>query len=295
MAHRDEILNELREISITVANLGNENPFHIPMGYFEVLPDEIMNRVKDNEEQENNLPWPKPAQNIPFEVPQGYFDGLAESILNLIKASEASSHKEELKIISPLLGQIEKAVPFSLPNGYFEEFPGDVMAGVNAVEYVNRELETSSATINDLKNKNVFKVPEGYFNNLSEELLIKIKDQQKGRVFHLMPVKKVIRYAAAALLAGVISVSAWIFFQNSRSVDQATADITGIEKISNAEMENYLETSSVASADGNTEGNSVASSDLKEEDMQELLADVSDEELQEYLDQHAVAKDLKTN
>lgn len=294
MANREEILNELKEISLTVANIGNKNPFHVPMEYFETLPVEVMSRVSDHGEEEGNPSWVKPEQNAPFEVPAGYFEGLAETILNLIRASEASSHKEELNIISPLLDRMEKTVPFNLPAGYFDEFPGDVMAGVHAIDYVNRELETSSMTINDLKDKNVFQVPEGYFSNLSEQLLTKVKGRQKGKVFHLMPVKKVIRYAAAALIAGIVSVGAWTFFRENASINQA-AEISGIEKISNAEMERYLETSSVAPAESNTEVNSVTSSDLKDEDMQELLADVSDEELQEYLDQHAVAKDLNTN
>lgn len=294
MVHRDEILNELKEISIPVANIGNNNPYQVPPGYFEALPARIMSGIKEGNNEESFLPWPKPLQNEPFTVPPAYFEGLAESIISRIKAGEVSSHKEELEIISPLLGQLKKSLPFNLPAGYFEEFPNDIMAGVNAIDYVNRELETSSATINDLKDKNVFNVPEGYFSKLPEELLIKAKGQHKGNVFRLMAARKVMRYAVAALLAGAVSISAWIFFRDNQSVRPA-ADVAGIEKISNEEMENYLDVSSIASADNNTDVNNVASSDLEDEDVKELLADVSDEELQKYLDQHAVAKDLNTN
>ena len=294
MAQRDEIFNELREISITVANLGNVMPFHVPAGYFEALPAQFLNSIKNSDVDEDTLPWAKPARNEPFEVPLNYFDGLAETILNRIKGNEASSHVEEIKIISPLLGKLDKKLPFNMPGGYFEEFPGDVMAGVNAIEYVNRELETSSSTFNDLRDKNVFEVPQGYFDHLADELLAKAKDKQTGRIFHLAPARKIIRYAVAALLAGVISVSAWIFFHDRPTLN-AAADLTGIEKISDDEMETYLESSSVAPAESNTELNSIASFDLKEEDVKELLADVSDEELQEYLDQQGLSKDLKTN
>ncbi|MEJ7769750.1 MAG: hypothetical protein WKF89_18165 [Chitinophagaceae bacterium] len=294
MAKKNEIFNELKGLSVSVAALGNKNPFQIPAGYFDDLPSQVLNRVKNQNDEDISVSWKSQASVNPFIVPTAYFEGLAASIINRIKAEEATSHQEELEIISPLLGKLGKEVPYDLPSGYFDEFPGDVMSGVNAIDYVNHELESASSHLNDLRNKNVFTVPEGYFNQLAQEMLNRVKQTQKGPLIRLFPSKNIFRYSVAALLAGIISVSAWLFIQDSKPVSPST-DLTGIEKISDDEIVSYLENSSVSPAEGNGESGSFASFELKVEDVKEMLADVPDEELQLYLEQHAVTKDLKTN
>ena len=79
METRSTILNELREISPTVAQAGN---------------------------------------TMPYQVPQGYFEGLAAQILNRIR-TEAMNAKDETETLSPLLGSLSKKMPFEIPSDYF--------------------------------------------------------------------------------------------------------------------------------------------------------------------------------
>src|SRR3989442_2439234 len=160
MSNRHNILNELMQISTLVANLSAENPYKIPPGYFEGLAEDVMNRIKDLKEEEKDIPLPvlSADQKNPFEVPRGYFEELADIIVNRIKATETPSPQEELDALSPLLGQIDKKVPFSLPKGYFEELPNDLIAGVNAIDFVNHELDALSPMMSAAKNENVYKV-----------------------------------------------------------------------------------------------------------------------------------------
>lgn len=62
----------------------------------------------------------------PYRAPVGYFDSLAEMILLRIKAEDAGSASEELEMISPLLGSIRKEMPFSVPEGYFEKLSSNI-------------------------------------------------------------------------------------------------------------------------------------------------------------------------
>jgi len=56
----------------------------------------------------------------PYKVPAGYFEDLPEQIMLRIRLEDAGSPQEELEIISPFLGGLSKKMPFSTPEGYFD-------------------------------------------------------------------------------------------------------------------------------------------------------------------------------
>jgi hypothetical protein len=288
MTAKNEILMELKEISPVVAELGAITPYEVPAGYFEDFAGHVMARLHDTDEPV--LSFEKSGLNNPFTTPDNYFEAFSEVVLNRVKAEEAPSHTEELKYLSPILGQLDKAVPFSLPVGYFEQFPEDVVAGVYAIDFVNQKLNPRESTILPAAITNVYEVPDRYFENLPQQVLQKVNSSTKGPLISMIFGRKIVRYAVVACFAALVSVSAWLFFRDGSTVNTA-ADISGIENMSNDEISNYLETNSVVpDADNN-----VPSSDIREEDIMELLADVPDAELKNYLEQQAFTKDLDTN
>lgn len=292
MENRNTILQELEEISPVVAALGNVNPYKISPSYFETLPGEIINRI---EAQQMALPFTDLVQKNPFTTPPEYFESLSNHILNRVRALDASSPKEELELLSPLLVQIDKTPPFNRPGGFFEELPSDVLAGVHAIDFVNHALETLPLILNAVNRENIYKVPDSYFINLPLQILKKV-NQQQDRLISPGHRKKLIRYAMAALITGVVAVGAWDFFQDKPTAANGNG-LTGInrisdtEKISDDEIVNYLE----FNEDVPSESNSKAVSNFKEEEVKELLADLSDDELEQYLDQHTASNDLTTN
>lgn len=292
MENRNTILQELQEISPVVAALGNIHPYKASPLYFETLPDEVINRIKATEQ--TALPFMASERTHPFTTPPEYFESLSNHILNRIHALHASSPKEELEALSPLLVHIDKTPPFNSPGGFFEELPSDVLAGVQAIDFVNHELETLSLKLSAVNKENVYKVPDSYFINLPLQLLSKVN--QQNRLISSGFKRKLIRYAMAALITGAVAVGVWEFFQDKPTVANGRG-LTGInkiidtEKISDDEIVNYLEFNEVAPS----EPDSKAVSDFKEEEVKELLADLSDDELEQYLDQHAASKDLTTN
>ena len=296
MENSNLILKELKEISPFVAAIGKQMPYTVPKGYFNDLPVQLILRIALEEKAGTD-----PVLNINkadvYQVPEGYFDTLAGNIMNRIKAGETDSPKEELELLSPLLGKIGKKNPFASPEGYFTEFSDNIVAGVKAVAFVNEELENLPPALADLKNKNVYEVPDGYFDSNPAAILAKAKQQQPAKIISIGFSKKMMQYAAAAVVLGIIAVSSYVIATKpgeaagGDTIAKTGLDSVAVAKIPDQEIESFLNTSNVSIADiSASEDNAVDETDIKD-----LLADISDEELQQYLEQHGAAPNSITN
>jgi len=290
MENINPILIEIKDISPVVAGIGNLNPYTAPQAYFDGFAIQLMLRIALEEKAGIDPVLNINKDNI-YQVPDNYFDNLAGNILNHIKARETSNAKEELELLSPLLGQIGKKNPFTSPDGYFNDFSDNIVAGVKAIEFVNEELENLSPTMFDLKNKRVYEVPDGYFDSIAATILEKAKKQQPAKVVSIGFGRKIMRYAAAAVITGIVAVSVYFYSGNSKVV---TVDLPGaVAKIPDQEIENFLNDNTVALANIGTETDSLNTATTVEdagtnaEDTKDLLADISDEDLQQYVDQRS--------
>ena len=335
MENRNYILNEVREISRVVAEIGHQNPYKVPAGYFEVLAGELLQRIKADMSTpvlpQTNNPYQVPqgyfegladkllqrakeeepvlspalqqAKQVTYEVPKGYFDSLPATILNRIKAEQTDGVNEELEILSPLLSQIGKRTPFSMPAGYFEELSENAVAGAQAIDFVNGALENLSPLMSSLKNKQVYEVPAGYFEQLPGQVLQAAKAQQPAKLVSISFTRRVIQYAAAAVVAGVIAVAGWMYMGKGDTITSNKNDVARVDvpkpelnKLSDEVLEKYLESQTAAPAEtaaaatGNT-----ANAEIDATDMKDMLADVSDEDLQQYIDKYSSNKDIITN
>jgi hypothetical protein len=287
MENRNTILDELKAISPVVAEAGFRNVYEVPAGYFEALPGRMLGLLKGAEEEVSPV-LPAKMDN-PYQVPQGYFDHFAASLLQRIKANEARSAKEELETLSPLLSGLGKKMPFSTPDNFFEELSDNAVAGAKAIDFVNVELENLSPLMSSLKDKQVYEAPAGYFDQLPQQILQKVKSQP-AKVVSMNFTRKIVRYAAAAVVAGLIVVAAWLYIGNGKE----EPGLAGIEQISDESLETYIDNqSSVSPAETMVLADNT-NAEIDEEDMKDMLADVSDEELQKYVDQYN-AKDNITN
>ena len=100
------------------------------------------------------------------------------------------------------------------------------------------------------------------------------------------------RYAAAAVVVGIIAISGYVIFNKPGKVPgTAIASTTGLDsatvaKIPDQEIENFINNTTAASIDdaGDT---AATTDDISVKDSKDLLANISDEELQQYAkDQH---------
>ena len=240
MENSIDILNELKELSPTIAAIEKVNVFTVPQGYFEYLGADIMMGI----EAENGTNHVSPVA----DVPAGYFDTLSDSILNKIKEQEV-----EVDILSANLTSLAGKNVYEVPQGYFDELPDSILAKIKTAETEDAatEIRTLSPMLYSIQNENVFEVPQGYFGNLSDEILDKAKPQSK-----VIPMQRrssnIFKYAVAAVFTGVMALGVFKFTGNStekielpnyvmiglndiKDVDQELA------KISDADIVKFLE------------------------------------------------------
>lgn len=198
---------------------------------------------------------------------------------------------EELNTISPLLAGIEKNNVFSVPDGYFSELSMDIFKRINTEFKTDRltvpegyfenlsatilnkikaqednpsdELRTLSPMLYSIQNENVFTVPAGYFRNLEYDIMDKVRPQAK-----VISLKRnsIWRYAAAAVVTGVIGLSSLMMFNKSQ---QSTG--AGIDEAINT-----------------------ASKFKNEQQINGAIATLSDDEIIKYLDRTGDALDNET-
>jgi hypothetical protein len=285
MDNRTTILNELREISPVVAGIGPGIPYSVPAGYFNELPANILLKINMGEVESPTL---SPISKSPvYEVPAGYFEGLAATVLNRIKASSATSPQEELAFISPLLNRLDKKSPLTMPAGYFNELSDNVVSGVQAIEFVNEELENLSPLMTSLKEKQVYEAPARYFDRLPAEILRRVQTPAKVVSFSFR--KRIVRYAAAAVVTGALAVGGYFYFAPHKIIDTVDSQIA---QVPDQELENFLTDNTVALADA---GTIVTNDTISENDSKDLFANVSDDELQKYLEEHGGVSNPVTN
>ena len=208
MENSKEILNELIDISPSLAKMEKVNVFSVPEGYFLGLDEKIATTVFLQQDKKTAF----------RKVPEGYFDSLSSQILSKIKKEEDSAD-EEIKSISP------------------------------ALHY--------------LKEENVFDVPEGYFDDLSSKILSRIKGE-KAKVVSFNSSRRWGRYAAAAIVAGIITVFSFLYFNNQNQ------DINK-SKIAATELPGYMQ---------------LASQYKTTKEIDQGIASLSDDEIAKYLEKN---------
>ena len=116
-----EILNELKEISPTLAAMERVNVFQVPDDYFTELDKRIFTSVFLHQDEKNK----------DQQVPEGYFEALSSKIMLKIKSAEIDNPDEEIQSISPLLFSLKNTQVLSVPFGYFDSLSDNIKSQLN--------------------------------------------------------------------------------------------------------------------------------------------------------------------
>lgn len=231
MNQSNNILNELMELSPTLAAIPKRNVFSVPNGYFDQLPTLLLLQTKPINEK--------------AAVPEGYFENLADNIMARIKQEDLVSDNEHSDILkrignrniytvpvgyfdqlannilgklfnepSEVLAKIGNKNVFTVPTGYFENIRSSI---ISAIKNENAQEETFaiSQLVAGIGNKNVFSVPTGYFETLATNTQNKIN--QPGKIVKLGVRKTIIKYAAAAVVTGLIATGGLFIYKNNKT------------------------------------------------------------------------------
>jgi hypothetical protein len=110
----------------------------------------------------------KAVVTTPYVVPVGYFDGLAAQIINRVKALEAENALDEITILSPVISNISRQMPYQVPAGYFEDniVNSHFVTHQNELSAAE-ELSSLSPLLGSINKQNLYSLPEGYFEQLT--------------------------------------------------------------------------------------------------------------------------------
>jgi hypothetical protein len=303
MQEKNEISDELKLLSTVIDSISRQAPYEVPGGYFDGFPDRLLDLIQ-LESAVSPFILKESIKSPVFSVPEGYFDRFPQELLDKIKAGkggmkQAEGHglgqdkqdgtaADELAAISPLLGRIGKKMPFQVPEGYFD-------------------IPLWSPVLAGLANKPVYQAPEGYFDTLADHILLKVKKREGGSqpsaVKRTIPGKLVSmnprgswwKYSAAAVVGGFMLTLGWLHYHPAvNTLGGGAPDISkGLSKVSDQEIENYLDNHNIPLAESVM--NSTAVLEINDNDIKDMLGDVPDGELKSYMDEHGGAKDPATN
>ena len=227
------------------------------------------------------------AQNT-YSVPEGYFDRLAQQVLSRIRAMEAETAAEELEHLSPLLSQLPKTMPYTVPAGYFEGLESTLVSvAMYGEQDAKEELENISPLLSSLKKEMPYSIPAGYFDTLSAPVAA---SQSTAKVVSMGGNRKWFRYAAAAVVTGVIAILGFLYLSNDNSGSTTGTSMARyqksmlkeIKKTSDTELNEFVKQFDEAGL--TTE--ETATTDTNKE-VKELLKDIPETELKQFLDETA--------
>lgn len=199
-----------------------------------------------------------------YTIPDGYFNNFAIEISKLVKAEI-------------LLAELKNTIPvFQVSDTYFENLSGSI---ITKIKQINNEcfdeLEEIAPSLNTISKKNIFTVPDEYFNDL--KISVPTKKTPVAKIIFLSKTRRLISYAAAAMIAGVLVTGAFFYPANNASLDMPKE----VNKLSDTELNNYLESSHSVSFLDDT---MIINQEIP--NIQEHLQLISDQELQQYLDEN---------
>ncbi|MBC7875479.1 MAG: hypothetical protein H7Y01_15870 [Ferruginibacter sp.] len=236
-------------------------------------------------------------QNV-YTIPVGYFDGLAAQVLNRIKAMEAATAGEELNYLSPLLGSFSREMPYTVPSGYFESLEEKlVQTALESNDYhtAKEELETLSPFLSGLKKQMPYSVPQGYFESLSAgrpDLAEKITAPQTQTTAKVISItrRKWFRYAAAAVITGMIAMAGFLYFGGEKEpggkiLAKFTRDVKKMDDTQKDNLADFID------AGMNGQESAQVGPD-KSNEVKDLLKGVSEEELKDFEEQTEDIQDI---
>ena len=228
------------------------------------------------------------SQNT-YSVPVGYFEGLTNQVINRIKAMEAKKSSEELSYLSPMLNDISRQMPYSIPVGYFQGLEEKLMQSVREssdYQTAGEELEALSPLLSGLKKQMPYTVPQGYFEDLHTG--VTNKANTKPKVISINS-RKWYRYAATAVIVGIVAMAGFLFVNNKLNNDPQKSFAKfekkldkEIKKTSDKELNEFVQQFTEA---GLTLEEKVQIN--TREEAKELLKDVPDTELKKFLEETA--------
>lgn len=213
----------------------------------------------------------KNSKSDTYKVPNAYFEELAVSVLLKIHSQNST---------------------FTTPEAYFDSLADSILAKINNQEVRNDvylEIKEFAPLLASLQQKQVYKVPNNYFNNLS----INIPVSSKFKVVQLKTRFTFIKYAAAAVVIFVIALGGLFNYQQSqqslaiyKQVKQINVE-KSINLISDNDLNTVFEEEQLLAYHSTYNNTSLPWKNL--DNLDEEMQYVSDEEIDAYFKENNIS------
>lgn len=204
-------------------------------------------------------------RNNVFTVPEGYFENAPEMVLTEIRTAQRTM-------------AWGRKQTFQVPENYFDTTIANVLMKIRAqqdfpVGEVAEELSTVAPLLNKIKRRNVYSVPEGYFDAIHHSVSI----QTSAKVVSLKPKRNWKQYLIAACTLFVIASGTYLYTDVKSPYVSTNFNIEkSLQSVDDQDIISYLQ-------DDRDAGPEVNSS-KQDFDFQSLIKNVSDQEIRNYLD-----------
>jgi hypothetical protein len=275
MKKNAEILEELTHLKSTWGDHVDETQlFRVPEGYFEHLPNLILENVKASQlETELNITIDKAG---PYDFPVDYFEQLENNILQQIRNIQPIIEGR-----SQSFDAIAVKDTFQLPTDYFASFEQNLFKkmGLQSDNAIT-EIETISPLLAELKNKESYKAPETYFNAIDFSEKIQDKTVERKVVEH--PSVKSIkwaRWAAAASIILIFFVGGFRFLSPDNTLSSQDKFEKSLAQIPETQIREWL-SNNIDETDVNSlSANLLNSKDLK---TKQALENITEDDIEAY-------------
>ncbi len=216
-----------------------------------------------------------------YKIPEGYFDHLAIDVISRIKALELTDTKDELRILSPFLSQLSKKDVYAIPAGYFESINEKIKEICKAGQTVSEELASISPLLSSIGKNNPYTVPTGYFDTVAASINKEAK--RPAKVVSMS--RKLMSYAAAAVITGILTAVALLLMNNNQVDPNKNPGVWVEKKVMKKVSADQVDEFVTLTSDDDTSKESNA--DVRPGEISELMKDVSEEEIQHFLNETA--------
>lgn len=148
---------------------------------------------------------------------------------------------QELHETAPLLASLNKVDVYSVPNNYFDDLSGSILSKIKALqdEQID-ELNEIAPTLSKIGKQNVYAVPANYFETFKVNVPA---EKALAKIVNIRKVNIVIKYAVAAVVAGIIFTGSFLFkhHDNSNQIVSPVNVANAMKNISDDELSEYAD------------------------------------------------------
>jgi hypothetical protein len=198
----------------------------------------------------------------PFTLSQEYFELFSINLLRTIQQSE------------------QKAL--STPENYFSTFPSKLLEKIKE-ENSTAELEGLSPILAGMQKQNPFYVPENYFATFNAT-----PKKEQGIIRSVFSYKRIMRYAAAACITGLLIIS-YTYNQHNATSPLAAQQKNSASDLSLESIIGYLDEVDDVKDDNENDTPITAENnllvDINQETIRQVLQEIPENDIKQFIDQ----------